>query len=40
MILHYDREILLTEFHGRDVMAVQFECYVKTLTEIFKNKCL
>lgn len=40
MILHYNREILLSEFHGRDVMAVQFECYGKTLTEKFKYKCL
>jgi len=40
MILHYNREILLAEFHGRDVMAVQFECCVKMLTEKFKYKCL
>ena len=40
MILNYNREILLAEFDGRDVMAVQFECCVKMLTEIFKCKCL
>lgn len=26
MILNYNREFLLTVFHGRDVMAVQFDC--------------
>jgi len=40
MFLHYNRGILLTEFHGRDVMTVQFDFYVKMLTEKFKYKCL